>query len=171
MRFLSLPLLLALLLAACGPAEEPDAPATLAPQQPELPEAEGISFRPDGRLAFVNTGDTLTTIAIEVAASDSARQRGLMDRDGLPERSGMLFIFDREEPQGFWMADTPMSLDLAFVDADSQIVNIEKFARPFSQERVESDGPAQYVVEVPAGFADRYGLTSGQRVTWEVEDE
>jgi len=107
------------------------------------------------------------TIDLEIADTDSARERGMMQRTGFPnDRSGMLFPFDEEQPQSFWMSNTPVALDIVFVDADSQIVNIAKYTTPFSNERYESGAPAQYVVEVPAGFADSHGLLEGDRIRW-----
>jgi uncharacterized membrane protein (UPF0127 family) len=137
-----------------------------APPTPSL-TGRMIPFREDGTLAFFRNQDTLVTIKIEIAETDSARQRGLMERYTLPERSGMLFIFDREAIQGFWMANTPLSLDIIFVNADSQIVSIAKYTRPYSTENISSRYPAQFVVEVPAGFADTYGLVEGDRVRWQ----
>lgn len=153
---------LALVLAACG---SDDRPATDTP--PDQPaDEETVQFRKDGTLDFVRDGETLLTIDIEIAETDSARTRGLMQRTNFPDRSGMLFVFEREEPQSFWMANTPMALDLIFVNADSHIVDIDKYARPLSPEPIASDAPAQYVVEVPAGFADTHGLIETDRVRW-----
>ncbi len=152
---LSLCLSMLLLLMSCRRTSSPPAP----------PE-RSIPFREDGRLAFVRDGDTLVVIAIEIAETDSARQRGLMERTHLPERSGMLFIFEQEEIQGFWMANTPLSLDIIFVNRDSQIVSIAKYTRPYSSETISSQYPARFVVEVPAGFTDTYGLLEGDRIRW-----
>lgn len=141
-----------------------------APESTPAPAATPtIPFDREGTLAFVSGADTLTTIAIEIADTDSARQRGLMERTSLPDASGMLFIFEQEEPQGFWMANTPLSLDILYVGADSGIVSMAKYTTPYSDETLPSAGPAQYVVEVPAGFADRYGIVEGDRVTWTRE--
>ncbi|SHK12011.1 DUF192 domain-containing protein [Rhodothermus profundi] len=138
---------------------------------PPPPTELSIPFREDGQLAFVRNGDTLVTIAIEIAETDSARQRGLMGRTHLPERSGMLFIFEREEMQGFWMANTPLSLDIIFVNEDSQIVSIAKYTRPYSTETISSQFPARFVVEVPAGFADTYGVLEGDRIRWRRHEQ
>ena len=151
-------LLMLVLLAGCaGNGAEPRGEV----RAPDIP------FREDGQLVFLRNGTPIDTIRIEIAATDSARARGLMQRSGLPPRSGMLFIFDREEPQSFWMANTPLSLDMFFVGADSQIVTVRKYTRPLSPESVQSDAPAQYVIETPAGFADSRGITEGVDVRWE----
>jgi uncharacterized membrane protein (UPF0127 family) len=129
-------------------------------------EEPTIPFRTDDQLDFLREGEAYLTIDIEIAATDSARTRGLMQRKGLPERSGMLFVFDFEEPQSFWMANTPLALDLMFVNADSQIVDIAKYARPLSPDPISSKAPAQYVIEVPAGFTDAQGIIETDRVRW-----
>lgn len=161
-RSLLPPLLTALLLAiaACAPESEPA----------EEPDAVTIPFDKEGVLHVLQSGDTLVTVDIEIAETDSARTRGLMQRTSLPERSGMLFLFPNEQPRSFWMANTPLALDILFADADSQIVSISKYTTPFSQESVRSGEPAQYVLEMPAGFADSYGVLEGDRLTWRRTD-
>lgn len=158
-------LVLSALLSACGDLGED--PADGDGDGPE----ETIPFRKDGELSFLSGGEEIVTIDIEIAESDSARERGLMQRESLPERSGMLFIFPREEIQSFWMANTPLALDLIFVDADSQIVDIEKYTRPFSTRSIASDEPARYVVEVRAGLSDSFGITEGDAVRWQRTGE
>ena len=134
---------------------------------PEPVAMRNITFQPEGVLEFVSPdGHVLRQIAIEIAETDSARQRGLMDRRSLSTRQGMLFIFPDADARSFWMRNTPVPLDIIFVAPDSQVVNIVRRTTPLSQERVESTGPAQYVVEVRAGFSDRFGLTDSTRIRW-----
>lgn len=131
-----------------------------------------IPFDNEGQLVFIQNGDSLVTIDLEIAETDSARQRGMMQREGFPnETSGMLFPFDAEEERSFWMANTPVALDLFFLNADSQIVHIARYARPNSPDPIPSEEPAQYVLETPAGFADSYGVLEGDRIRWERTDE
>jgi hypothetical protein len=133
--------------------------------------SEPIPFEKEGNLAVLSEGDTLVTLQIEIADTDSSRERGMMGRESFPDpTSGMLFVFDDERPRSFWMANTPLSLDLFFINADSTVVNVAKYAKPYSPDPVQSDGPAQFVLETPAGFADTYGVVSGDRVRW-TEDE
>ncbi len=159
---------LLLLMAGC----EADTPATF-PQEtgPGVDADEVVGFRHDGTLTFIRDGEPQLEINIEIAATDSSRTRGLMQRTSLPERSGMLFIFDGETPRSFWMANTPLSLDIMFADADSQIVTVRKYTRPMSQQSVTSTAPAQFVVEVPAGFSDSHGIVEGDRIRWEESGE
>lgn len=126
-----------------------------------------IPFRTDGRLAFLESGgDTLATIDIEIADNDQSRARGLMGRRSLPRRGGMLFIMDTSDTTGFWMRNTPLPLDVVFVGADSQVVSIAKRTTPYSDETILPAGPKKYVVEVRAGFSDRFGISDSARITW-----
>lgn len=154
----SLLLALLLILAGCT-AESSDEPPADA-DEPTIP------FRKDGEVTFYQGGEEEVTIDVEIAETDSARERGLMQRHSLPEQSGMLFLFPSTERSGFWMANTPLSLDIMFVAADSQIVDIAKYTRPFSSKNIPSRQPYRYVVEVPAGFADNYGIVEGDRIRW-----
>ena len=124
-------------------------------------------FRVDGRLAFLSPeGDTITSIAIEIAETDEARARGMMGRRSLPRSSGMFFIMDTTDTTSFWMRNTPLPLDIIFVGADSHIVNVTKRTTPYSDEILQPIGPKKYVVEVRAGFADRIGIDDSTSITW-----
>jgi uncharacterized protein len=156
-HFLALALVLvATMLAACERGERPAGP-----------EREDIPFREDGTLTFYRPGERdIVTIAIEIAEGDSAIQRGLMGRESLPPNSGMLFLMPRTEIQSFWMANTPLALDITFVAPESTVINTAKYVRPFSTRSVRSEAPARYVVETPAGFTDTHGITTGDRARW-----
>jgi uncharacterized membrane protein (UPF0127 family) len=135
------------------------------------PDTTMIPFDKEGRLAVLQDGDSLVVLDIEIAETDSAQKRGMMQREGFPnETSGMLFPFDEERTRNFWMANTPVALDIFFVNADSQIVHIAKYAEPVSADQIPSNGPAKYVLETPAGFADSYGILEGDRMRWHRTD-
>lgn len=131
------------------------------------PEASGVTFDIEGELTFYRNGEPIRTIDIEVADDDSTRTRGLMERPVIPADTGMLFVFDRAEPQGFWMEKTPAPLDIMFFGADSTLLNVQANTVPFQvSPSYNSEGDAQFVVEVPAGYARRYGLTPGVTIDW-----
>jgi uncharacterized membrane protein (UPF0127 family) len=152
-------LFIAATLSGCEP-EPPEAPADEASQV-------SIPFRQDGTLTIERDGDVYLTLDIEIADTDSSRSRGLMQRDGLPVDSGMWFIFDQESEQGFWMANTRMALDLIFVRSDGRIQHIARYIQPMRTETVPSNGPAQYVLEVEAGYSDSYGILEGDVIAFE----
>ena len=126
-------------------------------------------FTKEGTLSFVSgeTGETIRTIDMEKADNDMERQFGLMYRKSMPDSEGMLFLFNKAEPQSFWMHNTYISLDILFVDANRHILNIHKNAKTLSDKPLPSDGNAQYVVEVIGGFCDKYGVKPGDIIKWQ----
>ena len=147
----------ALLLAGCSRS---DAPASNV--------SEDIPFRPDGVLDFIRPDSSISArIFIEIAESPEAQATGLMYRRSLPEKGGMLFIDGAPSMRSFWMKNTALSLDILFVDEAGEIVNIVKRTTPYSEEQILSTGPAQYVVEVRAGFTDKFSITDNDRISWE----
>lgn len=122
-----------------------------------------------GDLQFLRQdGSAAVSITIEVADTPEARVKGLMERWSLPELHGMLFVFDSPEVQRFWMHNTPLSLDMIFVDENRRILNIAESTTPMSKQTYASRGPAKYVVEVRAGFSKRHGIEEGMTVQWSV---
>lgn len=149
-------LLLALLLAGCNSKNGRRTIET------------GTEFTKEGTLTFVQPdGSPIKTIDIEIAETEEERARGLMFRRSMGYDRGMLFIFEEPDKDGFWMKNTPMPLDIVFVAPDSQIVSIAKRTTPFSEESIQPHALKQFVVEVRAGFADRFGLTDSTRIRWE----
>lgn len=128
-------------------------------------------FKHHGDLAFVtSTGDTLKTIQIEVVDDMQMIQAGLMYRKELTDDQGMLFVMPREEIQTFWMKNTVISLDMIFATSTGVIQTIRHRTIPYSLESVNSTGPAKYVLEVRAGFAEEYGILETQLLLWTLLD-
>jgi uncharacterized membrane protein (UPF0127 family) len=126
-------------------------------------------FKKEGVLAFYTaSGEKIKVIDIEVAATDEERAQGLMNRPWMEETQGMLFLFEDEKRQSFWMRNTIIPLDIMFVSSDMRIVNIARNTQPMSDRGIPSTGPAKYVVEVVAGFSDKYGLSSGDSIYFEL---
>jgi len=129
----------------------------------------GITEKGDGELQFLRQdGSIAVSITIEIADTAEARIKGLMERWSLPELHGMLFIFDSPEIQRFWMQNTPLSLDMIFVNENRRILNMAESTMPMSKQTYDSKGPAKYVVEVKAGFSKRHGIEEGMSIQWKV---
>jgi hypothetical protein len=97
--------------------------------------------------------------------------RGMMYRDSLPSGRGMLFIHPQPGPVSYWMYNVRIPLDLVFMNSQRRIVHIERSVPPC---RVEASGcprygpvePVQFVLELPAGDAGRFGLKRGDNLTF-----
>ncbi len=131
------------------------------------PEVEYYHFTKEGELTFSDSlGNLKVKIDIEIADNDFERQLGLMNRKSMKENQGMLFIFPFERMQSFWMRNTLISLDMIFVNKDKKIVTIHKYTKVLSDQSYPSSEPAKYVVEVNAGFTDKYNIQVGDRIDW-----
>ncbi|MES2627324.1 MAG: DUF192 domain-containing protein [Bacteroidota bacterium] len=139
-------------------------PAT-SPAAPVAPEAP--VFREEGKLWFVSAkGDTITSIAIEIADNEAETTQGLMYRTAMDTLQGMLFSFPNEEPRAFWMKNTPLPLDIIFADANGVIGSSQNYTTPYSEAALPSKKNAKYVVEVNAGFWDKFSLKEGDRIVF-----
>lgn len=107
------------------------------------------------------------TFTVELATTAQAHQRGLMLRTSLETDAGMLFVFAEDQQLGFWMVNTLIPLDIAFLDSGGTILNIETM-QPETTDFHYSDGPARYALEVNAGEFARRDIKAGDVVT-EIE--
>jgi uncharacterized protein len=104
------------------------------------------------------------SFSVEVVDNDADRAKGLMHRRSLPEGTGMLFDFHREQDVSFWMQNTYIPLDMIFIRADGRIHRIAENTVPLSLEQVPSRGPVRGVLEVIAGTSRKLGIAPGDRV-------
>lgn len=111
-----------------------------------------------------NEGEAITSIEVAVADDDEERNMGLMDVNKLPADKGMLFIFEEQQPLSFWMANTPLSLDIFFVNEAMEIVRIHQNTQPFSEKNLSSERPARYVIETNGGFSLSHDIQEGLTV-------
>ena len=109
------------------------------------------------------TGDAIR-VQVELANTPEKRHYGLMYRKDMPEDHGMLFLFPKQTPQSFWMKNTVLSLDIVYINSARTIVHIAAHTTPFSETPIPSGQPAQFVLEVNAGFCERHGIASGDQV-------
>jgi len=111
-------------------------------------------------------------IQTELAITFGEKQRGLMFRPELPRDQGMLFVYDSLGSRRFWMLNTLVPLDIIFLDADQRIVFISADTPICTLEQSPACpsygplGPAQSVLELAAGEAQRQGLEIGSRLEW-----
>ncbi len=143
----ALVLVVPLALARCGGA-------------PWSPEAPPVPTLPTF-VATVTIGSQ--TVEAIVRALPEEQAHGLMDRrEPLHDREGMLFAFAEERPHSFWMKDTYVPLDMVFLGTDGAVVGCLPDVAPRSEQSRSIGHPSRFVLEVNAGFCERYGVTVGQ---------
>jgi uncharacterized membrane protein (UPF0127 family) len=99
-----------------------------------------------------------------IAVTDFEVRDGLMFQTTLERDEGMLFVFSAPKQQGFWMRNTPLDLDLAYIDASGRVDEIKPL-RAHDPTIVESQSAKiRYVLEMPAGWFDANGLAAGARL-------
>jgi uncharacterized membrane protein (UPF0127 family) len=124
-------------------------------------------FKKQGELTFTNRNNKpIVSIDIEIAEDDSKREVGLMERSVMEERQGMLFVFEQEWMASFWMKNTILPLDMIFINKLGEIVTICKNTTPFSEQTYSATALTLFVLEVNAGFTDKYGINEGDRINW-----
>jgi len=78
----------------------------------------------------------------------------------------MIFLFPGQSEQTFWMKNTPIPLDMIFINRELKIVGIVEQAVPFSLDPRSVGAPSQYVLEINGGLAKRNGIQPGDRVSF-----
>jgi hypothetical protein len=85
-----------------------------------------------------------------------------MYRDELPTGTGMLFVFEDVQIRSFWMANTYVALDIAYIDVSYVIVDIQQL-EPLVTDSNPSAAPAMYALEVAQGWFAQHGVTVGNQ--------
>ena len=111
-------------------------------------------------------------VRVAVADDPAEREIGLMHRSSLKEGKGMWFIFDDSATRRFWMKNMKISIDIIYLSADKEVRSFIENVPPCEKsasacDTYPSTEPSQYVLEVPAGFIKKYGVTVGD-VVYEV---
>lgn len=150
----SLVLVLALTVG-CGGAATPAASPT--------PSAAAA----DGARAVLPSG---AVYRIELARTPEEQQRGLMFRESLPERTGMLFLFEDDDPHKFWMKNTMIPLDMIWMDGAGRVLFISADTPPCKADPCPNYGPevpSRSVLEIAGGLAAKEQVTVGATIRFE----
>ena len=127
-------------------------------------------FKKEGELNFLKSGvkTSIRKIDIEIANNAAERTQGLMYRKSMDDNHGMLFVFEQPDFRRFWMKNTYIPLDIAFVDSAGVIDTIYRNTKPLTETALPSRRRVQYVVEVNGGFSDKNGVKEGDLITFET---
>ena len=101
---------------------------------------------------------------LELALTPEDQAQGLMYRESLPERTGMLFVFTEDGPHHFWMKNTMIPLDMIWMDAAGKVLFISANTPPCRADPCGTygpDAPARQVLEIAGGMAAKENVTVG----------
>ncbi len=115
----------------------------------------------------VVTDEGIHQFKVEVVTAEEDKRQGLMGRESLKEDGGMLFVYEKEEQQSFWMKNMMISLDILFIGSDLVINHISENVPPCISDdciNYSSPKPSQYVLELNAGIAEELDIEVGDRI-------
>ena len=120
----------------------------------KLPVKDIVIVRQDG---------TEFTVKAEIAEKTEDRNHGFMERKNIPDGTGMLFVFEKDQILSFWMKNTPHPLSIAYIDSKGKIRDIYDMT-PYSLSSIISTVSVRYALEVPQGWYKKNGITEGDTV-------
>ncbi len=125
------------------------------------------------KLGFVDLTIKGTSFHLWLADDYSEQEKGLMfvTAERMAPLSngtqrGMIFVFDHERELNFWMKNTIIPLDIAYVDSNGLVVNKHTMA-PLDDRlgQYPSGKPARFAIEVNAGVFTDLGVKAGDKIT------
>lgn len=123
-----------------------------------------VSFAGNTQLLSVISGTSKHDFTVEIMRTPEERSIGLMHRQQLDAKHGMLFDFGGAVIARMWMKNTYIPLDMLFIREDGAIANIAFDTVPHSTEVISSEGDVRYVLEINAGISKRLGIKAGDHV-------
>jgi uncharacterized membrane protein (UPF0127 family) len=105
-------------------------------------------------------------LTVDIADTETARERGLMGVTALPADQGMAFVWDGPTDATFWMKDTLIPLSVAFVDQNGRVLAIREMT-PCEADPCPTyvaNAPYTTAVEANAGWFDTHGIRVGDEM-------
>lgn len=129
-------------------------------------KTQKITFTKEGELSVFKQDSLLVNLDIEFAENDYERETGLMHRESMALKQGMLFVQEEMRVQNFYMKNTQIPLDLVFINDDLKIVSFQENAKPFDETSLSSQVPAKYILEINAGLSEQWLLEVGDSISF-----
>jgi len=117
-------------------------------------------------LVITTCGKAKIPVKAEIASQEEERNYGFMNRRNIPDGTGMLFVFEKDQILHFWMKNTPHPLSIAYIDSSGKISDILDMT-PFSESSVSSSRSVRYALEVPQGWFKANSIEPGDTVSME----
>jgi uncharacterized membrane protein (UPF0127 family) len=110
-------------------------------------------------------------LVTDIAANEEQKTKGLAVKDHLNENEAMLFAFATPGNHAFWMKDMKFPIDIIWMDANKTVVHVENSLDPCSPVSCpiyQPNSNSLYVLETVAGFANKYNITEGTKVGFDL---
>lgn len=115
-------------------------------------------------ISVMRGNEEIGRFTVEIADTEEKRARGLMYRTQMGDEEGMLFLFPQSRHISMWMANTPLSLDMLFIDSGGIIRRIEERTTPYSRQEIRSETLVLEVLEINGGFSAKLGIEIGDKI-------
>ena len=112
----------------------------------------------------IKSNGVSSRFTVEIADNIDERALGLMNRESMPQFTGMLFIYDRPQQVSFWMKDTLIPLDMIFIGPSGVVLRIHENAIPRDLTGIPGGNGIQYVLEINGGMAQTLNIQVGAQV-------
>lgn len=127
-------------------------------------------FIQEGELTIIREDESAVVVNIEIADTEEEREKGLMDINDLGDYNGMLFVFEEEGRNSFWMKNTEIALDLIFINSSKEVVEIIQNAQPCAEghicPKLTPNIEYMYCLEVNSGFVAENRVDVGNIISW-----
>ena len=154
-RLAAFTVLAAAAMTACG------APGGTATPTPRPASSPGASTPAAGPRVEMPSG---AVYRLELAKTPEEQAQGLMFRESLPDRAGMLFLFPDASVHKFWMKNTMIPLDMIWMDAGGKVLFVSANTPPCKADPCPNygpDTPASSVLEIAGGMAAKEKIAAG----------
>ena len=101
---------------------------------------------------------------LRIAATDLEKARGLMGTTKLSEEEGMAFMYDTESQMRFWMKDTPLDLDIAFIARDGTVLEVRTMTSGDTETTASTTDQVRFAIEMRAGWFRDFGVKPGEKI-------
>jgi len=110
-------------------------------------------------------------VRLKLAVSAEEKARGLGGIKSMPDFDGMLFIYNEPQQVDFWMYNMNFPLDIVYLDGNKQVLEINEKQLPCASAEecpsiLSGSTDVKFVVEVPAGQADKYMIVENAKLAW-----
>lgn len=106
----------------------------------------------------------LASFAVRVAVTDEEHAVGLSNYSALPNKEGLLLIFDKAKMVKIWTKFMEFPIDIIFIDKNERITTVHHSALPGSNKIFTSHLPSSYVLELNSGDAKRFNIKKDDHV-------